>query len=140
MLIAQVSLSTTGTEALVCLKTSQRDEPLLLTPLLSFTYQQQPIQPCYILLNFILKFISMEINRADTSIVLSGATLIGLLTFIRKASSSQTKMYENIKSNQHRITNLDKELDEIRKEFNISEIRERLARIEAMLQIMMDKK
>lgn len=49
-------------------------------------------------------------------------------------------MYENIKSNQHRITNLDKELDEIRKEFNISEIRERLARIEAMLQIMMEKK
>lgn len=82
----------------------------------------------------------MEINRADTSIVLSGATLIGLLTFIRKASSSQTKMYENIKSNQHRITNLDNELDEIRKEFNISEIRERLARIEAMLQMIMDKK
>lgn len=82
----------------------------------------------------------MQINRADTSIVLSGATLIGLLTFIRKASSAQTKMYENIKSNQHSINELDKELDEIRKEFNISEIRERLARIEAMLQMMMDKK
>lgn len=81
----------------------------------------------------------MEINRADTSIVLSGATLIGLLTFIWKASSAQTKMYENIKSNQHRINALNNEIDKLREDFNISEIRERLARIEAMLQMMMDK-
>jgi hypothetical protein len=71
----------------------------------------------------------MELQE-NTSIIISVGTLIAIIVFVWRISAKVTRVEQNVKSNQHRI-------DKIEKEFNISEIRERLARIEATLEMIM---